>query len=439
MKSPYEFDASYRMLTNLVRSSIAALLLISGAIDAKATAQSTDDAAAPAAEVTGDLSASETAVSDSSDSAEDTGDQTGQTKTIQLTEAAKAALEAYQSDSDSLKSQMMDMRALHMLYQNGIERNPETERLFREQRDLVRAQLRKTFRSALKLFLNVPEKDAATFLVTMVQNHVSNGIYDEDTLQAAGYLLNAGQRQLFLLYAAGRGAVVTGDFKTARRIYELMAEKDREKIDDAFHAQLDLLESQWIEEQERRTKDAAGELPRVRFETSKGTFVAELFLDEAPSTVSHFITLVEEGFYDGLDFYQVVDDLLALTGDPGGDGSGGSGKYLIDENEREGARNGFRGSLMMAKLPAGEGAFIPNTASSQFAILFMPAPTVRETQTVFGRVIEGMDVVSSFRRVDPNEKKGKNTLVLPPDRIFKAEVIRRPDALPSPVYYDHGR
>jgi hypothetical protein len=77
---------------------------------------------------------------------------------------------------------------------------------------------------------------------------------------------------------------------------------------------------------------------------------------------------------------------------------------------------------------------VPNSGSSQFAILYLPSPNVCETQTIFGRVIEGMDVVGRLQRVDPNEKKSKEKVEIPPDRILTATVIRRPEKLPKPNY-----
>jgi len=146
--------------------------------------------------------------------------------------------------------------------------------------------------------------------------------------------------------------------------------------------------------------------------------------------------LVEEGFYDGLDFFQVIDHTFALTGDPSGLGNGNSGKFIRDEHEREDARMAFRGSLVMAKVPQGDtGRFIPYSASSQFAILFLPVASVTDHQTVFGRVIEGMEVVSRLRRVDPNKEKEKGAVVMPVDSIIEATVVRRPDRLPEPEFF----
>ena len=92
----------------------------------------------------------------------------------------------------------------------------------------------------------------------------------------------------------------------------------------------------------------------------------------------------------------------------------------------------------MAKMPMGEGGqFFPNSASSQFAILFLPMVSASDEQTVFGRVLEGMDVVSRLRRVDPSKKKDKGSIQVPPDMILEATVLRRPDSLPQPLYVDH--
>jgi peptidylprolyl isomerase len=222
----------------------------------------------------------------------------------------------------------------------------------------------------------------------------------------------------------------------ARRIYAAIEEEKLEDIDRGLLAQMDTLEESYLGEQQVREKERAEDrLPRVRLKTTRGDVVLELFLDNAPSTVSHFIGLVESHFYDGLDFYQVIDHLLALTGDPAGDGGGNSGRMLADEHDRPDARQALRGSLVMAKLPTGmPGKFVPNSASSQFAILFLPLTHLTEQQTVFGHVIEGMDVISSLRRVDPNAEKKKTDVVIPPDRILSAEVIRRPEKLPEPVY-----
>ena len=146
--------------------------------------------------------------------------------------------------------------------------------------------------------------------------------------------------------------------------------------------------------------------------------------------------LVESGFYDGMDWSVVTEHVLALTGDNSGDGRGNASQFLVDEHERENARHALRGSVIMAKIPVGKGEFIPNSASSQFAIAFLPLATASKSQSIIGRVLEGMDVVSRLRRVDPTKEKKKGEVVLPPDSIIETEIVRAATDLPEPVYVD---
>jgi peptidylprolyl isomerase len=236
--------------------------------------------------------------------------------------------------------------------------------------------------------------------------------------------------ELYLL--AARSAFVDGEFDEVLTYYRTFVEENGpEKLDDVdkkLAAYLEILPDRWEEELRAREADAAADdLPRVLLETTAGPVVLELFENSAPNTVANFIRLVEDGFYDGLDFHQVIDNMLAMTGDPAGNGSGTSGRFIRDEHDRPGSRRIFRGSLVMAKVPANEsGDFAPDSASSQFLIAMMPMVPKDDAQTVFGRVIEGMDIVSSFRRVDPSKKK-EGQIALPPDRIESATVIRKRD------------
>ena len=243
-----------------------------------------------------------------------------------------------------------------------------------------------------------------------------------------------------LYSAAGRGYVVEGEYERARpflkKAAELAQQEAMEKGDKAdmtdpmLLATLDQSHQQWQREQRLRAADAAaGDLPRVLLKTTRGDVVVELFEDQAPNTVANFISLVEQGFYDELPFYQVLEHLYAQTGDPVGDGSGDAGYRIADERDAADARDVFRGSLVMAKLPnAVEGGTrtVPDTASSQFMIAFLPLVAMSEEYTVFGRVIEGMPAVATLTRQNPNEKS-EDRPELPPDRILSAEVIRKRD------------
>jgi cyclophilin family peptidyl-prolyl cis-trans isomerase len=118
--------------------------------------------------------------------------------------------------------------------------------------------------------------------------------------------------------------------------------------------------------------------------TSKGPIAIELFPEDAPKTVENFVSLAQKGFYDGLTFHRVIPDFMVQAGCPQGDGTGGPGYTFEDEPNQHRV---VRGALAMAN--AG-----PNTNGSQFFIVTADAcPWLDGKHTVFGRVVEGQDVV----------------------------------------------
>lgn len=124
---------------------------------------------------------------------------------------------------------------------------------------------------------------------------------------------------------------------------------------------------------------------KTKFTTNKGVFVAEMFEDKAPLTTKNFIELVEKGFYDGIIFHRVIDGFMIQGGDPTGTGMGGPG-YKIKDEFGEGLKHDDEGILSMAN--AG-----PNTGGSQFFITLAPTPWLNGHHAIFGKVVEGMDVV----------------------------------------------
>ena len=124
---------------------------------------------------------------------------------------------------------------------------------------------------------------------------------------------------------------------------------------------------------------------KIKFTTNKGVFVAEMFEDKAPLTTKNFIELVEKGFYDGIIFHRVIAGFMIQGGDPTGSGMGGPG-YKIKDEFGEGLKHDDEGILSMAN--AG-----PNTGGSQFFITLAPTPWLNGHHAIFGKVVEGMDVV----------------------------------------------
>jgi len=131
---------------------------------------------------------------------------------------------------------------------------------------------------------------------------------------------------------------------------------------------------------------------KAKFETNLGNFTAALFGDKDPKTVSNFIFLAKEGFYEGLIFHRVIADFMIQGGDPKGDGTGGPGYKFEDE---------FDSSLTFSKpailAMANSG---PNTNGSQFFITVTPTTHLNNKHTIFGEVTEGYDVVEKISQVE---------------------------------------
>ena len=120
----------------------------------------------------------------------------------------------------------------------------------------------------------------------------------------------------------------------------------------------------------------------VNMETDKGTIRIQLFPKDAPKTVNNFVFLSREGYYDGLTFHRIIENFMAQGGDPIGTGTGGPGYQFEDEFSDQ---SHVAGALSMANSG-------PNTNGSQFFIVYTPQTHLNGRHTVFGQVIEGMEV-----------------------------------------------
>jgi cyclophilin family peptidyl-prolyl cis-trans isomerase len=130
--------------------------------------------------------------------------------------------------------------------------------------------------------------------------------------------------------------------------------------------------------------------PHVFLETAKGTIEIELTVLDAPQTAQNFIALARKGYFNGLQVHRVVPNFVVQDGDPRGDGSGGPGYTIRDElNDRP----FVRGTVGMALSG-------PDTGGSQFFIMHSPAPHLDAKYTVFGHVVNGMEVVDRIQELD---------------------------------------
>jgi peptidyl-prolyl cis-trans isomerase A (cyclophilin A) len=136
------------------------------------------------------------------------------------------------------------------------------------------------------------------------------------------------------------------------------------------------------------------EIKKAEFNTNKGNFKIELFGDKAPITVGNFIKLVNEGFYNGLIFHRVIPNFMIQGGCPHGTGRGGPGFTIRDEFHPN-LQHNSKGILSMAN--AG-----PNTGGSQFFITVAPTPWLDGKHSIFGKVIEGIEVIENISKVQRN-------------------------------------
>ncbi len=135
---------------------------------------------------------------------------------------------------------------------------------------------------------------------------------------------------------------------------------------------------------------------RVIIEMDRGKLTLELFPEVAPKTVAQFLNLVPKGFYNGLTFHRVAPRFLIEGGDPSGDGTGGSGRTIPAEfNEKK----HVAGTVGMAHTRDN-----PDSADSQFYICLEPQPFLDGKYTVFGQVVEGLDVLPKIQEGDVMRK-----------------------------------
>ena len=130
--------------------------------------------------------------------------------------------------------------------------------------------------------------------------------------------------------------------------------------------------------------------------TSNGDITVQLYAEKAPRTVNNFVFLARQGFYDGTIFHRVINDFMAQGGDPTGTGMGGPG-YRFQDEFHPNLKHNQPGVLSMAN--AG-----PNTNGSQFFITHRATPWLDQKHSVFGQVIEGMDVLMAIPERDPQRR-----------------------------------
>ncbi len=151
------------------------------------------------------------------------------------------------------------------------------------------------------------------------------------------------------------------------------------------------------------------------------SFIIELCPQEAPATCENFLNLVKNGFYNGVGFHRVIDGFMAQGGDPEGTGCGGSGNNIKGEFRMNGVNNTLshtRGVISMARSQH------PDSASSQFFICYGDCTFLDGQYAAFGKVIEGMETVDNFLKIDRRMSfGGERSVPVEPIIMKTVEVI----------------
>lgn len=334
----------------------------------------------------------------------------------------------FESASKAMRDLVARLTTLQADYQKPGSDKAKIEAEFNAEQAKGQALGEKLETSAVALAMVSPKDAEAREVATAV---IAASLDSDDPLKALklAELLDgakAGSVDISLLAAAACLATSRLDESEAWLAKATAAGADKKRVSELTEAIAQSRPKVKQEMAKREAETKADDLPRVKLSTSKGDIVVELFENEAPNTVANFLSLVSKGFYDGTPFHRVIGGFMAQGGDPTGTGTGGPGHAIACECGKPDARLHFLGSLSMAH--AGK-----DTGGSQFFLTFRPTDHLDGKHTVFGRVIEGFDVLPKLVRTEGRRGGGAA-----PDRIVKAEVIRKrpheyePKTLPDP-------
>ena len=318
------------------------------------------------------------------------------------------------------------------------ERQKELDGQFRAMiGDLQKKIMPRMTKLAVPLYLeDAANKQAEQVTLSHIQQLFMENNYNQ--VAATGEKLLAAERKHpAILNFTAVAHFATHDFEKAGAVLkEAKAAKEAktpggdvyDQLAGRFEGPIEKYPALWEAEQKTRAQEAEkDDLPRVAIETTKGKFLVELFENEAPNTVANFISLVQGKKYDSTVFHRVIPGFMAQGGDPNtldkdprNDGQGGPGYHIVCECYTKKARNHFQGSLSMAH---GKDR---DTGGSQFYITHLPTPHLNRNagnssvHTVFGRVLDGLDVALALRQGD---KIKSATVVRKRDHEYKPETI----------------
>ena len=322
----------------------------------------------------------------------------------------------FNTAQEELKKLVGELTVLQAEYQQPDADKTAIESSFNATRDKARAAALALEKTAAAAVLSNPENAEACAVVRDVLKSAMQADDPRTAVSLTETLSKAGKADEEILLAGATAAMITSELELAEKFLSAaeVVGVDANKIVElkkTIESERPKVEGEMAIRASEKNED---DLPRVKIETTKGTIVVELFENEAPNTVANFVSLVESHFYDGTPFHRVIPGFMAQGGDPTGTGTSGPGYTIACECDLPNARKHFLGSLSMAH--AGK-----DTGGSQFFLTFAPTEHLDGRHTVFGRVIEGFDILPKITRTEgPQARPSK-------DKILKAEIIRKRD------------
>jgi cyclophilin family peptidyl-prolyl cis-trans isomerase len=317
------------------------------------------------------------------------------------------------------KDVLSQLATLKIEYRTAdAQKQAEIQRKWGPLMDQATALKDKVMAAARQAYAAAPNADRqiTELLVTLVEQCVAHDDY-EPAYETAKLLMSHGCTDPRLPSLAGIAAFSMNDYDAAEAYFKQGAEhRTLSEPARKLMPQVDYERQSWAKEQQIRKAEAkANDLPRVLLKTNRGDIELELFENEAPNSTANFLTLADKGFYNGLTFHRVLPGFMAQGGCPKGDGTGGPGYNIPEEFTTPKHRLHFRGSVAMARSQH------PDSAGSQFYLMFAPNGSLDGNYTVFGRVVKGFDVLAKIQRRDPSSRDEQAD----PDKIVEAKVLRK--------------
>ena len=322
----------------------------------------------------------------------------------------------FSTAQEQLKKLVGELTVLQAEYQQPDADKTAVENKFNATRDQARIAALTLERTATAAVLSNPENTEACAVVRDVLKSAMQADDPRTVVSLTATLHEVDKADEEILLTGATAAMITSEIELAEKFLKAaeVAGVDGSKVaglQKAIERERLKVEAEMAL---RATEKEVNDLPQVKIETTKGTIVVELFENEAPNTVANFVSLVESHFYDGTPFHRVIPGFMAQGGDPTGTGTSGPGYTIACECDVPDARKHFLGSLSMAH--AGK-----DTGGSQFFLTFAPTEHLDGRHTVFGRVIEGFEILPKITRTEGPQAGSSR------DKILKAEIIRKRD------------